>query len=116
MKPYTRRTFEEMELPVDTKDRVRALLDRLPDDCTLDDVLYHLYVFQAVELGLEDAGAGRMLPHDEVIERLREKWLPVPESHLVLVEERIEEHRRNPTGSRSAYEMLDEIARRVAKT
>ena len=26
------------------KDTVRALLDRLPDDFSLDDVLYHLYV------------------------------------------------------------------------
>ena len=29
------------------KDTVRALLDRLPDDCSLDDVQYHLYVVQA---------------------------------------------------------------------
>jgi hypothetical protein len=33
---------------METKDTVRALLERLPDDCTLDDVLYHLYVVQAV--------------------------------------------------------------------
>ena len=32
------------------KDTVRALLDRLPDDCTFEDVLYHLYVIQ-VERG-----------------------------------------------------------------
>ena len=31
-----------------TKDTVRALLDRLPDDCSLEDVQYHLYVVQAV--------------------------------------------------------------------
>ena len=29
-----------------TKDMVRALLDRLPDDCSLEDVQYHLYVVQ----------------------------------------------------------------------
>ena len=29
------------------KKTVRALLERLPDDCSLDDVLYHLYVVQA---------------------------------------------------------------------
>ena len=36
------------------KDTVRALLDRLPDDCTLDDVQYHLYVVQAVARGEAD--------------------------------------------------------------
>ena len=58
-----------------TKETVRALLDRLPDDCTLDDVQYHLYVIQAVERGLADIEAGRTLSHEEVAEKLRRKWL-----------------------------------------
>ncbi len=29
---------------MEAKETVRALLDRLPDDCSLDEVLYHLYV------------------------------------------------------------------------
>ena len=57
-----------------TKETVKALLDRLPDDCSLDDVLYHLYVIQAVERGLEDVAQGRVIPHDEVADRLRRKW------------------------------------------
>ena len=57
-----------------TKDTVKALLDRLPDDCSLDDVLYHLYVIQAVERGLEDVAQGRVIPHDEVADTLRRKW------------------------------------------
>jgi hypothetical protein len=40
-----------------TKETVRALLDRLPDDCTMDEVLYHLYVVQAVGQGIADAQA-----------------------------------------------------------
>ncbi len=58
-----------------TKDTVRALLDRLPDDCSLDDVLYHLYVIRTVEKGRTDAQAGRTLSHQEVAEALRRKWL-----------------------------------------
>jgi predicted transcriptional regulator len=58
-----------------TKDRVRALLDRLPEDCTLDDVQYHLYVVQAVERGDADIKAGRTIPHEQVIAELRRKWL-----------------------------------------
>ena len=57
-----------------TKETVKALLDRLPDDCSLEDVLYHLYVIQAVERGLEDVAHGRVLPHDTVVDELRRKW------------------------------------------
>ena len=57
------------------KETVRALLDRLPDDCSIDDVLYHLYVVQAVGEGLSDTEAGRVMPHDEVAAELRRKWL-----------------------------------------
>lgn len=84
---------------MNTKDTVRALLDRLPDDCTLDDVLYHLYVTQAVEQGLAAVADGRTLTHDDVVERLREKWVPVPEWHLKIVEERLAEYESEPTPS-----------------
>ena len=57
-----------------TKETVRALLDRLPDDCSLDDVLYPLYVIQAAERGLQDIADGRVLPHAEVAAELRRKW------------------------------------------
>ena len=57
------------------KQTVRALLDRLPDDCSVEDVLYHLYVLQAVERGKADAAAGRTILHEEVENALRRKWL-----------------------------------------
>ena len=57
------------------KETVRALLDRLPDDCSLEDVLYHLYVVQAVAQGLTDAESGRVIPHEQVAADLRRKWL-----------------------------------------
>ena len=57
------------------KETVRELLERLPDDCSLDDILYHLYVVQAIEKGLADVEAGRTIPHEEVRERLRRKWV-----------------------------------------
>ena len=58
-----------------TKDTVRAVLDRLPDDCSLEDVLYHLYVVQAVADGRADVEAGRTLSQQQVVEELRRKWL-----------------------------------------
>ena len=63
------------EVPVTAKETVRALLDRLPNDCSLDDVLYHLYVVQAVGAGLADGEAGRVIPHEQVAADLRRKWL-----------------------------------------
>ena len=64
-----------IEALVTPKDTVRALLDRLPDDCSLDDVLYHLYVVQAVGRGLADGEVGRTIVHEQVAADLRHKWL-----------------------------------------
>ena len=58
-----------------TKDSVRALLDRLPDDCSLEDVLYHLYVVQQVELGLSEADSGNVIPHEQVVQELERRWI-----------------------------------------
>ena len=60
---------------METKDTIRALLDRLPDNCTIEDVLYHLYVLQEVEQGRADIAAGRTVPHAQVADELRRKWL-----------------------------------------
>jgi predicted transcriptional regulator len=60
---------------VEAKEAVRALLDRLPDDCSIDDVLYHLYVLRAIERGQADVAVGRTLSHEQVEEELRSRWL-----------------------------------------
>jgi predicted transcriptional regulator len=58
-----------------TKEAVRAILDRLPDDCSIVDVLYELYVAQAVARGDADVAGGRTVPHEQVDADLRRKWL-----------------------------------------
>ena len=73
---YTRICAPLNEVLVTTKDTVRALLDRLPDDCSLDDVLYHLYVVQAVGRGIADSEAGRVIRHEQVAADLRREWQP----------------------------------------
>ena len=57
------------------KETVRAVLDRLPENCSIDDVLYHLYVAQAVSRGDTDVAEGRTLSHASVAALLRRKWL-----------------------------------------
>jgi hypothetical protein len=37
------------------KEEVRVLLDRLTDDCSLEDIQYHLFVIAKVRHGLEAA-------------------------------------------------------------
>jgi predicted transcriptional regulator len=58
-----------------TKDAVRALLDRLPENCSLEDVQYHLYVLQALARGEADIAEGRTVSHEQVEAEMRRKWL-----------------------------------------
>ncbi len=57
-----------------TKETVRELLDRLPEECTLQDVLYHLYVISEIEQGVRELDEGRGIPHEQVEQELRRKW------------------------------------------
>jgi hypothetical protein len=56
-----------------TKQEVEQLLRKLPDDCSLEDIQYHLYVLDKVRRGLEAADEKGTLPQAEAEERLN-KW------------------------------------------
>jgi predicted transcriptional regulator len=56
------------------KKAVSELLKKLPDNCSLEDVQYHLYVLQKVERGLKDTEEGRVYSQEEV-EKMIAKWL-----------------------------------------
>ncbi len=56
------------------KDEVTSLLDRLPDDASIEDVQYHLYVIDKVRKGLESVERDGGLTQEQVEERLS-KWL-----------------------------------------
>jgi hypothetical protein len=56
------------------KEDVRALLDRLPDDASLNEIQYHIYVRQKIEKGLEAIRTGNLVPPEE-IERRFARWL-----------------------------------------
>ena len=57
-----------------TKHDVEQLLNRLPEDSSVEDIQYHLYVLDKVRRGLEDARVNGTLPQEEVESRLS-KWL-----------------------------------------
>jgi hypothetical protein len=50
------------------------LIKQLPDDASLEDIQYHLYVREKVERGLRDLKARRTISQKEV-ERRMNKWL-----------------------------------------
>ncbi len=56
------------------KEEVQRLLERLPDDASLEDIQYHIYVRQKILRGLEDVEEGRTLSEEEVEARMS-KWL-----------------------------------------
>jgi hypothetical protein len=56
----------------DTKKEVGTVLQNLPDDCTLEDVQYGLYILQKVKRGLEAVDRGEGIGHDEAVKRLGE--------------------------------------------
>lgn len=53
------------------KPDARRLVESLPDSATWDDLAYEVYVRQAIEAGLADAAAGRVVSHDDALARIR---------------------------------------------
>jgi hypothetical protein len=56
------------------KDEVGELLKKLPDDCTLEDIQYHLYVLEKVRRGIERAEIEGSLSQEQAEQRLG-RWL-----------------------------------------
>lgn len=55
--------------PESVKEQAHRLVDNLPDTATWEDVMYRIYVRQAVEAGIKDSDAGRTLDVQEVRRR-----------------------------------------------
>jgi len=56
------------------KQEVHSLLDKLPDDCTFEDIQYHLYVLEKIRRGIQRAESEGTIPHEEAKKRLG-KWI-----------------------------------------
>ena len=68
---YTKKVITHMQT---AKQEVNEILAHLPEDCTLEDIQYHLYVLQKIERGLADARNSRVYSHEEIETRMS-KWL-----------------------------------------
>jgi len=56
------------------KQQVESLLHKLSDNCSVEDIQYHLYVLDKVQRGLEEARTSGTLSQEEAEKRLRQ-WL-----------------------------------------
>lgn len=56
------------------KAEVTSLLNSLPDDSSLEDIQYHLYVLEKVKRGIDRADSEGTIQHDEFKQRLG-KWI-----------------------------------------
>ena len=57
-----------------TKQILQQLIDELPDDATIAEVQYRLYVIDAVNRGRDEIASGAGVPHEQVASDLRAKW------------------------------------------
>ena len=56
------------------KQVAREILESLPDDCSLEEIQYRLYVRQMVEEGRHDVRKGNVVSQEEIEQDL-ERWL-----------------------------------------
>ncbi len=56
------------------KEDIVKLIQELPDDATLEDIQYHLFVKQKLLRAEEQIKEGKIIPHDEVMEKAKKKW------------------------------------------
>ena len=56
------------------KENVIAMIQQMPDDASVADIMAELYFRQKVDKGLRELDEGKGIPHEEVKERMKE-WL-----------------------------------------
>ena len=56
------------------KDQVIDMIQQLPEDITVSDIMAELYFRQKVDAGLKELDKGKGIPHRQVKGRLK-KWL-----------------------------------------
>ena len=60
------------------KEEIIDLIKKLPDNATIDDIMYHLYVKKKILAGIKEIEQGNIIPHEQVMENAKkrlEKWL-----------------------------------------
>ena len=61
-------------MAISDKEAARQIIDELPEDVTMDDIMYAMYVRRKIEEGLRDADEGNLIDN-EVVMREIGRWL-----------------------------------------
>ncbi len=48
------------------KEQIRKMIEQLPDECSVEDVQYQLYLIEKVRRGLKSIDEGKGISHEEV--------------------------------------------------
>lgn len=56
------------------KAEVQEILDELPEDCSVEDIMFRLYLLDKLKQSEASVQAGRVKPHAEAMKEMRE-WL-----------------------------------------
>ena len=56
------------------KEQAIKIIESLPENCTLEDIQYHLYVREKVERGIKAIDEGQTVSQEEAEKKVRE-WL-----------------------------------------
>jgi hypothetical protein len=64
----------DRNMPTTTKELVIEMIERMPDDSTVPDIMAELYVRQKIDVGLKQLDEGQSLSQEEVEQRLS-RWL-----------------------------------------
>jgi len=59
---------------INIKEEVIKLIKELPEDTTIEDIQYHLFVKQKLLKAEKQISEGKTIPHEEVMEKAKKKW------------------------------------------
>ncbi|UCE38324.1 MAG: hypothetical protein JSW00_03545 [Thermoplasmata archaeon] len=70
----TKNSHMEALIMQNLKENVIAMIQQMPDDASIADIMAELYFRQKVDKGLKELDEGKGISHEEAKERLK-KWL-----------------------------------------
>ncbi len=56
------------------KAKIENMLEKLPATIDVENLIYQLYLLEKIEEGEDDIRQGRVLSHQQAIERISKKW------------------------------------------
>lgn len=57
------------------KSEVQHLLNKMPEECNVEELHYRLYVLEKIKRGQDAIAQAQTLSHEEVKNRMAKKWL-----------------------------------------